>query len=131
MISLLVVAVTALVSAGLSIETAPRALACIPGEDINILCSNEQNYINALAALGITPKSTPKNLVNSGHQFCGHLVDAAHRYPSQDAGPGIKDGLASMIMRNNRGFTWAQARGWVQAAVDNLCPDSSTGAHYQ
>lgn len=114
-----------------SAEDQSLTLACAPGKDINILCPNEQTYINTLAALGITPKTTPRNLVNSGNQFCGHLVDAAHRYPSPNAGPGIKDGLASMIMRNNQGFTWAQARGWVQAAIDNLCPDRITGMHYQ
>ncbi len=109
---------------------APDVLGCGPAQAPGVLCSNEQAYINRLAALGITPKTTPRNLVSSGQKFCGYLINAGHDQPSPSAGPGIKGRLASMIVENN-GFTREQASGWVQASVDNLCPDSVTGLHFQ
>lgn len=56
------------------IVSAPAAWACVPGESPEILCSNEQQFINALAAEGVTPTRGARALVNLGWMVCGDLT---------------------------------------------------------
>lgn len=123
----------ALIASGLGIGTgfAPTANACGPGGDLNVLCPMEQKYVDDLAAIGINPKSRPRELANTGSVFCGYLINAYRQYPGQAAAQGVKDNLASTIVANNPELSWQQAQGWVQAAVNNMCTDAMTGMHYQ
>jgi hypothetical protein len=91
----------------------------------------EQQYINDLAVVGIQPTSTAKNLANTGRTICEYLAEAYTQYPYPTAGPGLKDGAASMLRNGNSNLTWPQAHATVQAAVNNLCPDHVTGMHFQ
>lgn len=110
---------------------ASPAMACGAGEDINILCPNEQRYLDELAAIGITPKTTPRELANTGSKICGYLINAYLQHPSPTAGGGLKNGVASTMLTGNPEITWDQAQEWVQAAVDNMCRDDWTGMHLQ
>ncbi len=95
------------------------------------LNSIEQSYLADLAAIQIRPTATAKKLAESGGVYCGHLMEMYQRYPGPMAAQGVKDGLASRIIAGNPGLAWNQAVGWVQAAVDNFCPDRVTGMYYQ
>ena len=117
----------ALAGPAIGVTTAPQATACGPGEDVSVLCPNQKRYIDQLASIGITPTTSLRALSNAGNQTCGALIQARHANPSPAAAPGIKDGVAGMLRHGNSSLTEAQADGWVQAAVDNLCPDSATG----
>ena len=120
----------ALLAVGMATALAPTAMACGPGEDINTLCSTEQQFLNDLAAIGIKPTSTPKELATTAQMICGVLINGFKEYPGPDAGAGIKNRAASDLRRGNPTITWEQAQGWVQAAVNNVCPDRITGMHY-
>lgn len=114
-----------------AIALAPTAAARIPGEDTSILCSNERQYVDDLAAIGITPTTTARDLANAGSKICGYLMNEFHSYPLPSAAAGLKNGAAAQLVRQNPSITWEQANGWVQAAIDNMCPDSATGMYFQ
>jgi hypothetical protein len=107
---------------------APPSVASNP---VNVSPAAEQQFINDLAAIEITPTSTPKNLANTGSTICEYLTDAYRQTGSSMAGPGLKNGAASELRRGNSTITWEQAQAWVQAAVDDTCPDRVTGMHLQ
>lgn len=93
-----------------AVVAASPAHACSPDEDVNILCSNEQAFVNDLAAAGLTPTQTPRAMVNQGWKLCGQLYNGASRsYVVQRV-------YASASMSLD------QAQAIVAAAQNDLCP---------
>lgn len=95
---------------GVAITTTSPAYACNPGEDVNILCSNEQAFVDGLATVGVTPTQTPKILVNLGWQVCGQLY----------RGTGY-DLVVQNVYRENPVHI-DQAHAIVSTAIRTLCP---------
>ena len=91
---------------------APKAWACVPGESVEILCSNEQQFVNALAAQGITPTAKgARALVNMGWAVCGDLSNGRSF-----------DVEWNRIYASNPGLNPSQSQAFVNAATANLCP---------
>jgi Protein of unknown function (DUF732) len=99
----------ALMSIGMTIGAAP-AYACAPGEDVDILCSNEQGLVDDLAVAGITPVNNPRTSVNLAWRICGELY-----------GGTPYDVEVQKVYRDNR-LHLHQAQAIVAATVRNLCP---------
>lgn len=108
------VATFAALPLGAVIFAAP-AFACTDTDDVNILCTNEQAFVNDLANVGVTPTQTPRIMVNQGQGLCGQLASGASRsYVVQKVYGGT-----SMSLR--------QAQAIVAAAENHLCYFDVTG----
>ncbi|HEY5842095.1 MAG TPA: DUF732 domain-containing protein [Mycobacterium sp.] len=107
--SALSVMALASMSIGATMSAAP-AHACVPGEDVNILCSNEQALVDDLAVAGITPVKNPRTSVNLAWRICGELY-----------GGTPYDVEVQKVYRDNR-LHLHQAQAIVSATVRNLCP---------
>lgn len=94
---------------GAIIAAAP-AHACTDSDDVNTLCSNEQLFVDDLAAVGIVPTETPRILVNRGQLVCGQLASNIPRSVV------VQKVYGSAAMRLN------QAETIVAAAQQHLCP---------
>lgn len=94
---------------GAVIAAAP-ANACTDSDDVNILCSNEQLFVDDLAAVGIVPTDTPRRMVNRGQLVCGQLASNIPRSVV------VQKVYGSAAMRLN------QAEAIVAAAQQHLCP---------
>ena len=99
----------AFMSIGTTLSAAP-AHACALGEDINILCSNEQALVDDLAVAGITPVRNPRASVNLAWRICGELY-----------GGTPYDVEVQKVYRDNRLHLY-EAQAIVSATVRNLCP---------
>lgn len=106
--------VAALAVAGLAFGPVPRAWAC--GVDPG-LCSNEQQFVNSLAAQDIHGHS-PQGLANLGWQICGDLYQGRSQFVE-----------ANRVYAYNTGLGSDGARTVVTLAVANLCPEATT-PHY-
>ncbi len=104
--------------AGVAHFSAPRAWACSYGESPDILCSNEQQFINDLSAKGITPTQSPHILAGLGWKVCGDLYSGRTAYVE-----------ANRVYAYNTGLGGDGAQALVAAAIADLCPDA-TGPHY-
>jgi hypothetical protein len=92
-----------------AIVAAAPAHACTPDDDVNILCANEQAFVDELAAVGVTPTGTPRRMVNQGQTICGQLFSGASRsYVVQK----VYGGAAMHLY---------QAEAIVSAAEQHLC----------
>jgi hypothetical protein len=93
--------------------------------------SNDDNYLNILAANGITSATGPDILIRAGHAICKDLSDG--RTPSQDAidlrntwrGGADHGGLTPSGIPG--AVNLSQASAWVTAAVVNYCPTPHPG----
>jgi hypothetical protein len=94
----------------LGLTWAPPAHACVPGEDVNILCANEQQLVNELAAAGLTPAQGPRQTLGLTWKICGDLWNGEPY-----------DVAVQKVYRDNR-INLAQAQAIVAATVRNLCP---------
>ncbi|QZH61246.1 DUF732 domain-containing protein [Mycolicibacterium farcinogenes] len=94
---------------GAVIAAAP-AHACTDSDDVNTLCSNEQLFVDDLAAVGIVPTDTPRRMVNRGQLVCGQLASNIPRSVV------VQKVYGSAAMRLN------QAEAIVAAAQQHLCP---------
>ena len=91
------------------IVTASPALACTHEDDVNILCSNEQAFVDSLAAAGITPTGEPRRSVNLAWRICGELA-SGRPY----------DVEVQKVYRDNS-LHLNQAQTIVASAVQHLC----------
>ena len=110
--------VGALAVAGLAYGPVPKAWACGVNESPDILCSNEQQFVNDLAARGINPTQPPRGLATLGWKVCGDL----YRGRSQDV-------EANRVYAYNPDLRNDGARAVVTVAVADLCPEAA-GPHY-
>jgi Protein of unknown function (DUF732) len=91
------------------IALAPPALACTASDDVNILCSNEQAFVDELAGVGIKPKDNARRSVNLAWRICGELA----------SGTGYDVEVQKVYRDNSLHLNEAQAI--VAAAVRHLC----------
>lgn len=108
------IASLAVLPVGAVIAAAP-AYACTADDDVNVLCSNEQAFINDLAAVGVTPTQTPRIMVNRGQGLCGQLASGASR------------SYVVQLVYASAAMSLDQARAIVAAAENHLCYFNSTG----
>lgn len=98
-----------------SVMLAAPAYACTDNDDVNVLCSNEQAFMNDLAAVGIVPTQTPRIMVNRAQGLCGQLASGASRsYVVQK----VYGGAAMRL---------DQAQAIVASAENHLCGFAITG----
>jgi hypothetical protein len=69
-------------------------------------------------------------LADTGHTICNGLGAGFQTNPTPVAADGIKNAVASDLRRGNPSFTFEQTMGWVQAAIDNICPNNITGWYF-
>lgn len=93
-----------------AVIAASPAHACTDSDDVNTLCSNEQQFVDDLAAVGIVPTETPRIMVNRGQLVCGQLASNIPRSVV------VQKVYGSAAMRLN------QAEAIVTAAQQHLCP---------
>lgn len=105
--------VGALVIAGLARVPTPVAWACGVNESPDILCSNEQQFVNDLSARRITSQSQ-RELANLGWQICGDL----HQGRSQEF-------EANRVYAYYTDLRNDGARAVVTVAVADLCPEAA------
>ena len=110
--------VGALAVAGLAYAPAPKAWACSFNESSDILCSNEQQFVNDLAAQGINATQSSRGLANLGWQICGDLNQGRSQYVE-----------ANRVYAYNTGLGRDGSRTVVAVAVANPCPYAA-GPHY-
>ncbi|MFI5508966.1 DUF732 domain-containing protein [Mycobacterium sp. NPDC051804] len=89
--------------------SAAPASACTDSDDVNILCSNEQAFVDELAAAGITPTDNPRRSVGLAWRICGELY-----------GGTPYDVEVQKVYRDNP-LHLNQAQAIVRAAVRHLC----------
>ncbi|MCF6391036.1 DUF732 domain-containing protein [Mycobacterium sp. MBM] len=92
-----------------AVSAAAPASACTHADDVNVLCSNEQAFVNDLATVGVTPTRTPRIMVNQGNTLCGQLASGVPR-----------DVLVQKVY-GGAAMRLDQAQAIVAAAVDHLC----------
>jgi Protein of unknown function (DUF732) len=93
--------------------------------------SNDDNYLNALAANGITSATGPDALIKIGHSVCNSLSRGFT--PAQDAmtlrdtwrGGADHGGLTPSGIPG--AVNLSQASAWVTAAAVNYCPTPHPG----
>lgn len=108
----------AVLATGLAGGFPPKAWACGYGESTDILCSNEQQFINDLSAKGITPTQSPHILAGLGWKVCGDLYAGRTAYVE-----------SNRVYAYNTGLGGDGAQALVAAAIADLCPDA-IGPHY-
>jgi len=108
------VVVCAVAVAGLAYGPVPEAWACSANESPDILCSNEQQLVNALAAQGINATQSPHAAANLGWSICGGLQSGR----SQDV-------EANRVYAYNTGVGGDGPRTVVSVAVADLCPQAT------
>ncbi|WP_082977493.1 DUF732 domain-containing protein [Mycolicibacter heraklionensis] len=92
-----------------TLATAFPAYACADGDDVNVLCSNEQAFVDELAAAGIRPTGEPRRSVGLAWRICGELASGTPY-----------DVEVQKVYRDN-GLHLNQAQSIVAAAVRHLC----------
>jgi hypothetical protein len=110
--------VVALPVAGLVYCPAPTAWACGVNESPDLLCSNEQQFVNDLAAHGISSTQSPRRIANLGWQICGDI--------QQGRSPDVE---ANRVYAYNTDLGGDGAHTVVTVAVADLCPQASA-PHY-
>lgn len=100
--------VLAVLPVGAIVASAP-AYACTDSDDVNVLCSNEQAFIDDLARAGVTPTQTPRIMVNRGNQLCGQLAS------------GVPRDVVVQKVYGGAALRLSEAQAIVTAAVDHLC----------
>ena len=71
----LAVAVALIAPIVAALQMAAPAQACTDSDDANTLCSNEQAFVNDLAAVGITATSTPRVMVSQAISFAATCTE--------------------------------------------------------
>lgn len=96
----------------------PVARACTPNESADILCANDQQYVNDLQANGITAAKSPRELANLGWAICGDLQLGRTRQVE-----------ANRVYSYNPSLDPPLNHVAVDLAVQDLCPFAAT-PHY-
>jgi hypothetical protein len=110
-----IIVVASLTSSTLPLFAAPRAWAC--GSYPNWtpdLCSNEQEFIDQLAAAGIEPTRSAVDLSSLGWKICGDLFLGR-----------TQEFEANRVYAHNTGLGGDGARTVVRTAVAVLCPEAA------
>ncbi len=113
--SVLATVVTIAILPVVAVVVSGPARACTNDDDVNNLCSNEQAFIDELAAVGMVPTNTPRFAVNQGVKICGDVYRGTPR---------------SVIIQQVYGGTQMrleQAKAIVAAAENHLCNFAITG----